>query len=326
MKLPRRKFLDLAAGAAAALPVMSRIAMAQGYPTRPVRLIAGVAAGGSPDMVARLMAQWLSERMGQPFSIDIRPGDGGNIATEAVVQASADGYTLLLVTPANAINATLYEKLNYNFIRDIAPVASFLRVPYVMVVNVSVPAKTVPEFIAYAKSNPGKVKIASTGNATPGHVAGELFKMMTGLNMPHVPYRGPSAALADLLGGQVQVFFGGIPASIKYIRAGELRPLAVTAAMQLEALPDVPTVREFLPGYEVSSVLGLGAPKATPIDVIDRLNKEINAGLVDLKIKARLAEEGGTTLPLSPTEFGTLIAEDTEKWGKVVKFAGIKPG
>jgi tripartite-type tricarboxylate transporter receptor subunit TctC len=325
MKLPRRQFLHLAAGAAA-LPAVSRMAWGQAYPTRPVRLIAGVAAGGSPDMVARLMSQWLSERMGQPFTVDIQPGDGGNIATEAVVHAPADGYSLLLVTPANAINATLYEKLNYNFIRDIAPVASFLRVPYVMEVNVSVPVKTVSEFIAYAKSNPGKLKIASTGNATPGHVAGELFKMMTGVNMPHVPYRGPNAALADLLAGQVQVFFGGIPASIKHIRAGELRPLAVTAAMRLEALLDVPTVSEFLPGYEVSSVLGLGAPKDTPSEVIDRLNKEVNAGLADPKIGTRLAEEGGTVLPLSPTEFGKLIADDTENWGKVVKFAGIKPG
>jgi tripartite-type tricarboxylate transporter receptor subunit TctC len=325
MKLPRRQFLHLAAGAAA-LPAVSRMAWGQAYPTRPVRLIAGVAAGGSPDMVARLMSQWLSERMGQPFTVDIQPGDGGNIATEAVVHAPADGYSLLLVTPANAINATLYEKLNYNFIRDIAPVASFLRVPYVMEVNVSVPVKTVSEFIAYAKSNPGKLKIASTGNATPGHVAGELFKMMTGVDMPHVPYRGPNAALADLLAGQVQVFFGGIPASIKHIRAGELRPLAVTAAMRLEALLDVPTVSEFLPGYEVSSVLGLGAPKDTPSEVIDRLNKEVNAGLADPKIGTRLAEEGGTVLPLSPTEFGKLIADDTEKWGKVVKFAGIKPG
>jgi tripartite-type tricarboxylate transporter receptor subunit TctC len=325
MKLPRRQFLHLAAGAAA-LPAVSRMAWGQAYPTRPVRLIAGVAAGGSPDMVARLMSQWLSERMGQPFTVDIQPGDGGNIATEAVVHAPADGYSLLLVTPANAINATLYEKLNYNFIRDIAPVASFLRVPYVMEVNVSVPVKTVSEFIAYAKSNPGKLKIASTGNATPGHVAGELFKMMTGVNMPHVPYRGPNAALADLLAGQVQVFFGGIPASIKHIRAGELRPLAVTAAMRLEALLDVPTVSEFLPGYEVSSVLGPGAPKDTPSEVIDRLNKEVNAGLADPKIGTRLAEEGGTVLPLSPTEFGKLIADDTEKWGKVVKFAGIKPG
>jgi tripartite-type tricarboxylate transporter receptor subunit TctC len=322
MKLPRRQFLHLSAGAAM-LPALPRIARAQAYPTRPVRLVAGVAAGGSPDMVARLMCQWLSDRLGQPFTVDIQPGDGGDIATEAVVHAPADGYSLLLVTPANAINATLYEKLNYNFIRDIAPVASFLRVPYVMEVNVSVPAKTVPEFIAYAKSNPGKLKIASTGNATPGHVAGELFKMMTGINMPHVPYRGPNAALGDLLGGQVQVFFGGIPASIKHIRAGELRPLAVTAAMRLDALPDVPTVGEFLPSYEVSSVLGLGAPKDTPGEVIDRLNKEVNAGLADPKIKARLAEEGGTVLPLSPTEFGKLIAEDTDKWGRVVKFAGI---
>jgi len=324
MKLPRREFLHLAAGAAA-LPALSHAARAQAYPSRPVRLIAGVAAGGSPDMVARLVCQSLSERMGQPFSVDIRPGGGGNIATEAVVHAPADGYTLLLVTPANAINATLYQKLNYNFIRDIAPVASILRVPYVMEVNVSVPARTVSEFIANAKSNPGKHKIASTGNATPGHVAGELFKMMAGVDMVHIPYRGPNAALADLVAGQVQVFFGGIPASIKHIRAGELRPLAVTAAKRLEALPDVPTISEILPGYEVSSVLGLGAPKDTPSEVIDRLNIEINAGLADPKIKARLAEEGGTVLPLSPAEFGKLIAEDTEKWGRVVKFAGIKP-
>jgi tripartite-type tricarboxylate transporter receptor subunit TctC len=323
MKLPRRQFLHLAAGAAA-LPVLPHIARAQAYPTRPLKIIAGTAADGSPDMVARLMGQWLSERLGQQFVVENRPGAAGNIATEAVVNAPADGYTLLLVTPANAINATLYDKLNYNFIRDIAPVASFLRVPYVMEVNASAPAKTVPEFIAYAKSSPGSLKIASTGNATPGHVAGELFKMMTGVNMLHVPYRGPNAALADLLSGQVQVFFGGIPASIKHIRAGQLRALAVTAAMRLEALSDVPTVSEFLPGYEVSSVLGLGAPKDTPSEVVDRLNKEVNAGLADPKIKARLAEEGGTVLSLSPREFGKLIAEDTEKWGKVIRFAGIK--
>jgi tripartite-type tricarboxylate transporter receptor subunit TctC len=324
MKLPhRRQFLHLATGAAA-LPGLLRASWAQAYPSRPVRLIAGVAAGGSPDIVARLMGQWLSGQMGQPFTVDTRPGGSGNIATEAVVRAPADGYTLLLVTPANAINAILYDKLNYDFMRDIAPVASFLRVPYVMEVNVSVPAKTIPEFIAYAKSNPGKLKIASTGNATPGHVAGELFKMMAGVDMVHMPYRGPNPALADLVSGHVQVFFGGIPASIKHIRAGELRPLAVTAAKRLEALPDVPAVSEFLPGYEVSSVLGLGAPKGTPSEVIDKLNKDVNAGLADPKIRARLAEEGGTVLPLSPAEFGKLIADDTEKWGKVIKFAGIK--
>jgi tripartite-type tricarboxylate transporter receptor subunit TctC len=324
MKLPhRRQFLHLAAGAAT-LPAVSRIARAQTYPSRPVRIIAGVAAGGSPDILARLIGERLSERLGQPFIIDIRPGDGGNIATEAVVRAPADGYTLLLITPANAMNATLYEKLNFNFVRDIAPVASIVRVPYLMEVNPSVPARTVPEFIAYAKSKPGEVKMASTGNGTPGHVAGELFKMMTGVNMTHVPYRGPNAALIDLLGGKVQVFFGGIPASIKHVRTGELRPLAVTAATRLEALPDVPTVGDFVPSYEVSSVLGLGAPKDTSAEVIDRLNKEVNAGLADPKIRARIAEEGGTVLALSPAEFGKLIAEDTEKWGKVVKFAGIK--
>jgi tripartite-type tricarboxylate transporter receptor subunit TctC len=324
MGLPRRRFLQLTAGAAA-LPLVSRIAWGQAYPARPVRIVAGVAAGGSPDMVAGLMSQWLSERLGQSFTVETRPGAGGNLATEEVVRAPPDGYTLLLVTPSNAINATLYEKLSYNFLRDIAPIASFLRVPYVMEVNASIPAKTVTEFIAYAKSNPGMLKIASTGNATPGHLAGELFKMRTGIEMIHVPYRGPNAALTDLIAGQVHVFFGGIPASIKHIRAGEVRPLAVTSATRLEALPDVPTVSEFVPGYEVSSVLGLGAPKATPGEVIDKLNKEINAGLADPKIKARFAEEGGTVLALSSTEYGKLLAEDTEKWGKVVKFAGIKP-
>jgi len=324
MRFPRRKFLHLAVGAAA-VSASLRIARAQTYPARPVRIITGSAFGGSPDVVARLMGQWLSERLGQQFIIENLPGASSNVATEAVVRAPADGYTLLLVTPASAINATLYEKLNFNFIRDIAPVGSILRVPYVMEVNPSVPVKTVPEFIDYAKANPRKLKIASSGNGTPGHLAGELFKMMTGVDMVHVPYRSVPTLLIDLLGGQVQVFFGGIPTSIKHIRAGVLRPLAVTAATRLEALPDVPTLGDFLPGYEVSSVLGLGAPKDTPAAVIAKLNKEINASLTDSMIKARIAEEGGTVLTLSSAEFGKLLADETEKWAEVVKFAGIRP-
>jgi tripartite-type tricarboxylate transporter receptor subunit TctC len=324
VNLPRRRFLHLAAGAAA-LPAVSRIATAQTYPSRPVRLVVGAPAGGGFDIVARLMGQWLSERLGQPFVIDNRPGAGGNIGTEAVVRAPADGYTLLLVGAPHVINATLYDKLNYNFLRDIVPVAGIADVPEVMVVNPSLPAKTVPEFIAHAKANPGKLSMASGGNGTPSHVAGELFKMMTGTNMVHVPYRGLSPALTDLLGGQGQVAFGGLPSSIEHIRTGKLRALAVTTATRSEALPDIPTMREFLPGYEASQWYGLGVPKNTPTEIIDRLNKEINAALADPKMKARLADVGGTTLAGSPADFGKLIAEETEKWAKVIKFAGIKP-
>jgi tripartite-type tricarboxylate transporter receptor subunit TctC len=324
MKFPRRTFLHLAAGAAA-LPVVSRFAWAQAYPSRPVRLIAPFAPGGSSDILARLMGQWLSERLGQQFVIDNRPGGGSNIGTEAVVRSPADGYTLLLVGSFNAINATLYDKLNHNFIRDIAPVASVIRGANVMVVNPSVPAKTVPEFIAYAKANPGKVYFASAGNGTGTHVFGELFKMMAGIDMVHVPYRSAGPALNDLLGGQVQVYFGTTVSSIGYIRSGSLRALAVTIAKRSEALPDIPTVGEFLPGYEASAWFGIGAPKNTPSEIIDKLNKEINAGLADPKMKARLADLGGDVLALSPADFGKLIAEETEKWAKVIKSAGIKP-
>jgi tripartite-type tricarboxylate transporter receptor subunit TctC len=325
MKLPhRRQFLHLAAGAAA-LPAVSRVARAQAYPTRPVRLIVVQAAGGGNDIVARLMGQWLSERLGQSFVIENRPGAGGNIGTEAVVRAPPDGYTLLLVAVANTINATLYDKLNFNFIRDIAPVGSIGSVPNVIVVHPSVPAKTVPELITYAKGNPGKLNMASGGNGTPQHVAGELFKMMTGLNITHVPYRGAAPALTDLLGGQVQIMFATMPASIEYIRAGKLRPLAITTAKRSEVLPDLPPVAEFVPGFEAGSWYGVGAPKNTPSEIIGVLNKEINAALADRKIKARLADLGSTALVGSPADFGKLIADDTEKWAKVIKFAGIKP-
>jgi tripartite-type tricarboxylate transporter receptor subunit TctC len=324
MKLPRRNFLHLAAGAAA-LPTMSRFAWAQAYPSRPVRIVVGLAPGGTNDITARLIGQWLSERLGQSFVIENRPGAGTNIATEMVVRAPADGYTLLLVGAYNAINATLYEKLNFNFIRDIAPVASIGRVPLVMVVNPSVPAKTVPEFIAFAKANPGKISMASAGNGSTPHVAGELFKMMAGIDMVHVPYRGNGPAITDLLGGQVQVLFAGAPESIEHIRSGKLRALAVTAATRSDVLPDIPTVSDFVPGYEARAFFGVGAPRNTPTEIIDKLNKEINAGLADPKIKARLTETlGGTVLAGSPADFGKLIADETEKWGKVVKFVGIK--
>ena len=321
--LGRRQFLHLAAGAAA-LPAVSRVARAQAYPTRPVRIIVGVSPGGVVDIVARLIGQWLSERLGQQFVIENRPGAGTNIATEAVVRAPADGYTLLLVTAANAINTTLYEKLNFSFIRDIAPVASIIRHPFVMVVNPSVPAKTVPEFIAYAKANPGKLTMASGGIGAATHLAGELFKVMTSVDIVHVPYRGLAASLSDLLGGQVQVTFASVPSSIAYIKAGRLRALAITSATRSEALPDLPTVGEFVPGYETSLWLGLGAPKDTPAKIIDTLNKETNAALADPKIKARLADLGGTLLPGSPADFGKLIADETERWGNVIRAANIK--
>jgi tripartite-type tricarboxylate transporter receptor subunit TctC len=324
MKLPRRTFLHLAAGATA-LPVASRIAWTQAYPTRPVRYVVSAPPGGAQDILARLMGQWLSERLGQPFVIENRPGGGTNIATEMVARAAADGYTLLSVVPAGAINATLYDKLNFNFIRDIAPVAGILRAPLVMVVNPSSPARTIPEFVAYAKANPGRINFASPGTGTAPHVAGELFKMMTGVDMLHVPYRGDAPALTDLLGGQVQVFFSNLPASTEHIKAEKLRALAVTTAVRWEALPNLPTVAEFVPGFEASLWLGLGAPKNTPAEIVDKLNKEINSALADPAMKARLVELGGTALVGSPAEFGKLIAEETEKWAKVVKVSGAKP-
>jgi tripartite-type tricarboxylate transporter receptor subunit TctC len=324
MKLPRRQFLHLAAGAAA-LPALSRIACAQAYPSRPVRIIAPTAPGGAPDILARLIGPWLSGRFGQQFVVENRPGGGSNIGTEAVVRASPDGYTLLVVSSANAINATLYDKLNFVFLRDIAPVAGIISLPFVMVVNPSVPAKTVPEFIAYAKANPGKINLGSPGIGTPGHVAGELFKMMAGVDLVHVPYRGGGPVMTDLLGGQVQVLFGTTSLTIEQSRAGKLRPLAVTTATRWEGLPDIPTVNDFVSGYEASAVFGLGAPKNTPAEIIDTLNKEINAALADPNMKARLADLGGTVLAGSPADFGKLIAEETEKWGKVVKFSGAKP-
>jgi len=324
MSLARRRFLQLTAGAVA-IPVVSHIAAAQVYPTRPVRIIVGFASGGTLDIIARLLGQWLSERLGQPFVVENRPGGGGNIGTDAVVRAPPDGYTLLLVGSPNMINATLYEKLNFNFIRDIAPVASIDRTPLVMEVNQSFPARSVPEFIAYAKAKPGKINMASAGTGTGQHVAGELFKMMAGVDMTHVPYRSAGPALTDLIGGQVQVMFDGLPASIEHIRTGRLRALAVTTATRLDALPDIPTVADFVPGYEASAVHGIGAPKNTPTEIVDRLNKEINAALADPKMVARLADLGLTVLPGSPADFGKLIAEETEKWGKVVKFSGAKP-
>jgi tripartite-type tricarboxylate transporter receptor subunit TctC len=323
MKLPRRTFLSLAAGVAV-LPVVWRIARAQGYPSRPVRVVVATAAGGGNDIIARLIGQRLAEHFGQPFVVDNRPGAGSNIGTEAVVRASADGYTLLLVSASNAINATLYEKLTFNFLQDIAPVACIMRTPLVVLVNPSVPATTAVEFITYAKANPGKINMASGGNGTPSHMAAELLKMMAGIEWTHVPYRGLGPAITDLLGGRVHVMFGGTTASIPHIRAGKLRGLAVTTTARSEELPDLPTLGNFVPGYEASQWYGIGAPKNTPTEIIDRLNKEINASLGDPQIKVRIAELGGTALPGSPGDFGKLIAEETEKWGKVTKFAGIK--
>ena len=324
MKLPRRRFLHLAAGAAA-LTAVSRIADAQAYPTRPVRIIVGQAAGSGSDTAARLIGQWLSERLGQQFIIENRPGAAGNIATEAVVRALPDGHTLLLVNAGNAINATLYDKLNFNFIRDIAPVAGIFRVPQVMEVNPSVPVKTVSEFIAYAIVNPGKVNMASAGIGSVHHVAGELFKFMTGVDMVHVPYRGTTPALTDLLAGQAQVMFDVTPSSTPHIRAGKLRALAVTTATRADVLPEIPIMGDFVPGYEASAWLGFGAPKDTPGAIIGMLNREVNAGLADPAIKTRIADLGGTVLAISPAEFGKLITDETEKWAKVVKFANIKP-
>jgi tripartite-type tricarboxylate transporter receptor subunit TctC len=323
MKLHRRTFLHLAAGAAA-LPTVSHIASAQNYPVRSVRIIVAVAPAGATDIVARLMGQWLSERLGQQFVVENRPGGGNNIGTEAVVRAPADGYTLLLVNVVNAINATLYDKLNFNFIRDIAPVASIIIVPNVIVVHPSFPAKTLPEFIAHAKANPGKLNMASPGVGTPGHVGGELLKIMTGINIVHVPYRGGGPALSDMLGSQVQVMFSDMPSSIEYIRAGKLRALGVTTATRSEALPDIPTVGEFVPGFEASGWNGVGVPKNTPTEIINKLNKEINAGLADPKMMARFADLGAMVLVSSPANFGKLIADETEKWGRVIRAANIK--
>jgi tripartite-type tricarboxylate transporter receptor subunit TctC len=328
MKFCRRNFLQLAA-VAAALPAVPRLATAQAYPARPVRWIVPMAAGNPPDIVARAMAQWLSERLGQSFVIDNRPGAGGTIATEAVVRAPADGHTLLAMAPSSAINATLfsarYEKLNFNLVRDIAPVATFTRQAQVMVVNPSFPAKTIPEFIAYAKANPGKINMASNGIGTGQHVAGELFKMMAGINMVHVPYRGAAPAMADLIAGQVQVMFTSPFGLIDYLSDGKLRALAVTTAARSEALPDVPPVGDFVPGYEVTAWFGVGAPMNTPAEIVDKLNKEINAALADPRMKARISDMGAAPFVSSPAEFGKFFADETEKWAKVIKFAGVRP-
>jgi tripartite-type tricarboxylate transporter receptor subunit TctC len=323
MALPRRRFLHLAAGAAA-IPALSRVGWAQSYPSRPVHLIVGSSAGGGADITARLIGQWLSERLGQQFIVEDRPGAGGNIGTEMAVHAPADGYTLLLAFLSHAVNATLYEKLNYNFVRDIAPVAGIIGVSNVVEIHPSVPAKTLPEFIAYAKANPGKINMGSGGNGSSSHMAGELFKMMTDVNLVHVPYRGQGPAMNDLLGGQVQVVFATTPGTTEYVRTGKLHALAVTTSARAEELPDIPTVADFVPGYESSQWYGVGAPKNTPVEIVEKLNKEINAALADPKMKARFADLGGTVLPGSPADFGKLISAETEKWGKVVKFAGIK--
>jgi tripartite-type tricarboxylate transporter receptor subunit TctC len=324
MKLPRRRFLQLVAGAAA-LPAASRIAAAQAYPSRPVRIVVGFTAGGSTDIGARLIGQWLQERLGQSFVIENRPGAGTNIATESVVRAAPDGYTLLMIGPSSAVNATLYDKLNFVFLRDIAPVASLIRQPQVMLANPSLAAKSVPELIAYAKANPGKITMASAGIGSTGHLVGEFFKMTAGVDFVHVPYRGAGPALTDLLGGQVLISFAGISGSIEYVRSGKLRALAITTATRSEALPDIPTVSEFLPGFEAGDWLGVGAPKNTPAEIVDRLNKEITAGVADPKIKARFADLGGTPLALAPAEFGKLLADETQKWAKVIRAANIKP-
>src|SRR2546421_1290409 len=323
MKLPRRTFLHLAAGAAA-LPVVSHMARAQAYPSRPVRIVVGFPAGGATDIQARLMGQWLSERLGQQFIIENRAGASGNIGTEAVAKAPADGYTLLQIVTPNAINAVLYTNLNFDFMRDIAPIICLARLAYVVVVHPSVPATTIPELIAYAKANPGKINYGSAGHGTPQNICCELFKMMTGVNLVHIPYRGGGPATSDLVGGHLQVIFSPVSESIEHIKAGKLRALAVTTAARLDVLPDVPTVADFVPGYEASGFAGIGAPRNTPADIIALLNKELNAGLADSKIQARIVELGGSVLGGSPAAFGTIIAEATEKWAKVIKFAGIK--
>ena len=325
MKPARRTFLQLALGPAALLTI-SRKTWAQAYPTRPVRLIVGFAPGGTPDLLARIVGEWLSERLGQPFVIENRPGSGSNTATEGVVNAPPDGYTLLLASIANSVNATIYDKLSYNFIRDVAPVAGLDRQPQVVVVNPSIAPKTLPEFIAYAKANPGTINMASPGNGTGPHIAGELFKMMAGVDMVHVPYRGGGPlVLTDLLSGHVQVFFGATASTIEYIRSGRLRPLAVTTTARLDALPDIPTVGEFVTGYEATQWYGIVAPKNTPPEIVDKLNGQINAAFDDARTSARFAALGGAHLRVSPAELGKLIAEETEKWATVVKFAGLRP-
>jgi tripartite-type tricarboxylate transporter receptor subunit TctC len=324
VKLPRRQFLHLAAGAAA-LPAVSRIARAQSYPMRPVRLVVPFPAGGGADIPARLLGQRLSERLGQPFVVENRPGAAGNIGTESVVKAVPDGHTLLYTGSPNMINAMLYDNLNFDFVRDIAPIASIMRVPGVLEVNPSVPAKTVPEFIAYAKANPGKLSMASGGNGSTPHLYGELFKRMAGIDMVHVPYRGTSLALPDLLSGRVQVLFDLVTTAMEQIASGKLRALGVTTAARLDGLPNIPPIADFLPGYEASGLQGVGAPRNTPAEIIDKLNKEINAALADSKIKTQLAGLGGMTLGGSAADFGKLIAEETEKWGKVIRAANIKP-
>jgi tripartite-type tricarboxylate transporter receptor subunit TctC len=323
MKLPRRKFLHLAASAAT-LTATPHFARAQTYPTRPLHIVAGAPPGGATDILARLMGQWLSERLGQAVIVDNKPGAGTNIGTEAVVRAPADGYTLLLIAPTAAVNTTLYDNLGFDFIRDIAPVAGIMRVPQVMEVGLAVPANTVPEFTAYAKVNPGKINMASAGNGTSPHMAGELFQIMTGIEMTHVPYRGSAPALTDLIGGQVQVMFDALLSSIAQIRAGKLRPLAVTTAKRSDALPDIPTVGDFVPGYEASAWYALGAPRNTPREIVDRLNQEINAGLADPRIKQRFADLGGAPMRMTPSEFGKFVADETEKWARVVQAAHLK--
>jgi tripartite-type tricarboxylate transporter receptor subunit TctC len=324
MSIARRRFLLLAAGVGA-LPALPSVARSETYPSRPVRIVVGFAAGGGSDILARLTGQWLAERLGQQFVVENRTGAGSNIATEVVVTAPADGYTLLLTTTANAVNTTLYNKLSFDFVRDVAPVAGLLRAPNVMLVHPSVPAKTVPEFIAYAKANPAKVNMGSGGNGGPVHMAGELFKMMAGVNLVHVPYRGEALALTDLLGGQVQIVFGSIPSSLGYIKTGSLRPLAVTTTTRAETLPDVPPLADFVPGYEMSTWYGIGAPAKTPAAIVDKLNAEINAVLADPKFKVRAADLGGTMLGGSPSTLAQLVTDESEKWAKVVKFAGLTP-
>jgi tripartite-type tricarboxylate transporter receptor subunit TctC len=323
MKFPRRTFLQLAAGAAA-LPALPRISRAQAYPSRPVRIIVGFPAGGATDIQARLMGQWLSDRLGQQFIIENRAGASGNIGTEAVAKAPADGYTLLQVVTPNAINAALYSNLNFDFARDIAPVVCSARLAYVVVVHPSLPVKTIPELIAYAKANPGKINYGSAGSGTPQNISAELFKMMAGVNLVHVPYRGGAPATTDLVGGHIQAIFSPVSESIEHIKAGKLRPLGVTTATRLDVLPDVPPVADFVPGFEASGFAGVGAPKGTPPEIIDMLNKELNAGLADSKIRSRIVELGGTVLGGTPAEFGTILSEAIEKWTKVIKFAGIK--
>ena len=323
MKFQRRQFLQLVAGAAA-VPATSRIARAQAYPARPVRLVIGYTPGGSADLTARLMGQWLSEKLGQSFVIENRPGGGTNIATEQALRATPDGYTLLLVAPANAINATLYDKLPFDFMKEMEPIAGIIRFPNVVVVHPSLPIKSIPELIAYAKANPGKLNMASSGNGSTIHMSGELFKMLTGINMQHVPYRGSAPALQDLLTNRVQVIFDNLPGSISHIKAGTLRALGVTAGKRSPALPDVPTIGETVPGYEAVVWYGIVAPKGTPPEIVATLNKAVNEVLADPKLNARLAELGGEPMPMTPAQFGKLIADETEKWAKVVKFSGAK--